>query len=235
MPFRRKFTRRRRRPIRRRPVRKFAYRSRRSKPRAMVLRQPTALPDTIYVKLRYFDTTPTRTNNTGFGLSWRMRTSVYDPDPLIATGGIPGYNEWASFYQTYRVLAVSWKTSICNNESFPIIWNQVPTRSDLGANYVTNYMSDLPYAKSKMLSAKGAGGDRQTLKGYMSGQKIFGSKSYLYDPNTLSNVSSNPTSMFFINNQCISANATGFTTAGVSQDTVYTFYVQFFNRSNIFA
>lgn len=233
MPYRKKFVRRRRRPARRRGARKFAYKPR--KPSKIVLKGPSTLPDTVMVKLRFFDTTPTRTNNTGLGLSWRMRSSVYDPDPLVGTGGLPGFNEWATFFGTYRVLAVAWKCSLTNMEAFPLIWSQAPTRIDLGANYTTNYLADLPYAKSRILSPKGAGGDRATLSGYISGVKIFGNKSYLYDPNTLSAVTSNPTSMFYINNQCVTGNGSSLTTAGVAQDSVYTFYVQFFNRNNVFA
>lgn len=52
---------------------------------------------------------------------WAMKlTDVWDPDPLLATGGITGFAEMAAFFLRFIVLWCKIKVSIANREPYPI-------------------------------------------------------------------------------------------------------------------
>jgi hypothetical protein len=59
------------------------------------------------------------TNVGGTAASIRFRTEAYDVDPALASTAMPGFTEFAAFYQRYRTLSMGYKFSAANQEAFP--------------------------------------------------------------------------------------------------------------------
>jgi hypothetical protein len=188
--------------------------------------------DTIRVKLKYYDTTMVR-NNAGLTyLSWRYRmNSVYDPDPSLATGAISGFAEWAAIYSTYRVLSIIYQIKLANNEAFPLQVSTAPTFTDIGINALSSVdLAELKYAKYTMMAAKG-GRDMVNLQGALRLDEIFGA-SYLYDPTFNAAVTTNPSTILYLN---VGVNSPSPLVNGVTPAVRIIYDVLFYRRQNIFA
>jgi len=188
-------------------------------------------PDAIIVDLVYIDTTFSRTNNASPFLSYRMRmNSIYDPDPALGSGAIPGYTMWSNQYTSYRVLKFSYDVEVINKEAFPIDVISCPTITDVGLNYASS--SDLlgnPYANSHALSMLG-GMDRCKFRGSIDQGQFSGSANqYLGDDAYGSGVGTNPSSMLFFNIAAVSS--VNFTTAGIFTKGKYTYTTLFTRRA----
>lgn len=173
MPYRR-YARKRKAPVRRRryPVRRNRRNPRGSRPtRAVISRGP--VPDRIFLKLNYcqtFTIASTTTSNDQV-----FRSSLYDPD-YTGTGHQPlGRDQWATFYQKYRVYGMKYHLQVEHTSGDPIVicvhWDSNPN---------TTYTSmteaiEKSYSKWKYLSS-GNGGSKSgvSMGGYMSVSKIFG-------------------------------------------------------------
>jgi len=71
--------------------------------------------------LNYVDSTLVRNNAGSNYLVFYMRlNSAYDPDPLLLSGSLSGFSEWAAFYQYYRVEKVQISWGVVNKEAFPV-------------------------------------------------------------------------------------------------------------------
>lgn len=194
------------------------------------------MPDCLRVKLTYFDTATLR-NNVGAGrMSWRIRTSAYDPDPLLLTGALPGFAELAAMYNAYLVTGVAWNINLVNAETFPVSVVVVPTSLDIGSNYVANDVSDYRYASpARVLGGTGAM-NRARIKGYISQKKLFGSKQTTYDSNWYSGTNTNPGLLQYVNVQAASMGPSVFTNNnGIQQNAIWTFYVMFIQPKNLAA
>lgn len=199
----------------------------------VVIRSPqTPFPDRYMCKMRWSDTTYLRNNAGNQGVSWRIRTSAYDPDPVWTTGAIPGFTELAAIYGSYRVAGVHYDLELCNNEATPCQVAIVPTNFDLGANYLSASLADYPYAKTRVLS-RVTGDDKCRIRGYMSSYKLVGDAQTKYDTQWTSSTNANPTFNIWFNIQCILLNSASSLVTGISQKAVYTFYVEFFDRKNL--
>lgn len=187
--------------------------------------------DNVVVELRYQDPSLSRSNVGNAICSWRYRmNSTFDPDPLLGTGAISGFNEWAGIYSTYRVIGFRYEIEISNAEAFPIVVTTCPTTSDLGANATAALdFSEVPYGKQAMLSAKG-GQDRAFISGSLYLPKFFGA-SYLYDSTFNSLTTGNPGTLLFFNVGCVSGTAQ---TVGTISSVKLTYITSFYRRYNVF-
>jgi hypothetical protein len=187
--------------------------------------------DAILVDLKYIDQTYQRTNN-GFAVNtWRMRmNSVYDPDPALGSGALPGYSIWASIYNTYRVIKFSYDVELCNLEATPNDVVVCPTTADVGANYTNAY--DLfanPFAVSRALSMTG-GMDRCRLKGSIDLGNFYGNPlQYVGNDAFGSGVGTNPSTMFYFNIGGVSANNYN-TAKGYNTRSLFTYTTLFTKR-----
>lgn len=132
-------------------------------------------PEAMLVDLVYPDTSFNRNNVASTFLSWRYRaTSIFDPDPALGSGSVPGYSYYAGGYNAYLVIGIGFDISLANMEASPvdiIVW---PSVLDLGLNYAaTNEMFGNPHAAQNTISAKG-GMDRARLKGYIDLGSFYG-------------------------------------------------------------
>jgi hypothetical protein len=167
------------------------------------------MPDSVLVDLVYPDTTLTHTNNAFTYLSWRYRAnSVYDPDPTIGSGSVPGYSFWATGYNSYRVISLGYSIDLSNLETSPVDVVACPSVADLGANYTAmNELFGNPYASQALLSAKG-GMDRARLTGAIDLGQFWGnSGQYLNDDGFGGSVGGNPSVSLFLNVGGVSAAA----------------------------
>jgi hypothetical protein len=188
--------------------------------------------DAIIVDLIYFDSTYTRVNAGNAYMSYRMRmNSIYDPDPALGTGAIPGYTQWASFYNNYRVLVFKYDLEVSNQEAFPQDVLVCPSRSDLGTNYVSIYdFLGNPRGKSHTISSTG-GQDKCRFSDKIDLGQYYGNPSqYLGDDGFGGSVGGNPGVMMFFNIATLStANQTA--AKGIFTKGKYTYTVLMHGRS----
>jgi hypothetical protein len=194
----------------------------------MQIPKPLYAPRSLVVTLPYLDATAPNRNNAGIGfLSWRYRiNSAYDPDPLVLSGAIPGFTEWAAFYQSYRVLKIDYDITVANKEAFPIEVVVAPSNTDLGANYLNTYaLSSYPGNKSTLIGPT-TGIDHVNLKGSIDPGRLFGQvNSYLGNDNYASGTGSNPLALLYIN---IGALAPAAFVNGVYSRVILKYTISFF-------
>lgn len=159
------------------------------------------MTDWVIVDLTYPDTTFTR-NNAGFTyMGWRYRmNSIYDPDPLLGSGSIPGYTAWSAFFNNYRVLQLSYSIDIANLEPSPVDVYVYPSYTDLGSNPITsNEIFGNPHAAQGMIGSKG-GMDKTRLKGVIDlGDFTGNTYQYLGNDGYGASFGSNPGNIAFLN------------------------------------
>ncbi len=158
-------------------------------------------PDSIIVDMTYPDTVYQKNNVGSAYLSWRYRmNSVYDPDPTIGSGSVPGYTYYATAYGSYRVLDFGYNITLSNLEGSPVDVVCCPSTTDLGANYsFTNELFGNPHATVGLLSAKN-GMDRCTLKGFIDLGKYYGNVTqYLGADSFGSGIGNNPSVVLHLN------------------------------------
>jgi hypothetical protein len=153
--------------------------------------------------------------------------AAYDPDPLLGSGSLTGFNEWAAFYTHYRVLSFCYDVQISNQESFPLVALVAPTHTDVGANYTsTDQFSEFPYGKKNILSAK-TGKDNCRFRGDVNIAKFEGSREPLTDMSFASAVATVPAQLRFFNIGCDSGSVY---VNGVFVSVLLIYEVQFFAR-----
>lgn len=173
------------------------------------------MTDSVVVDLIFPDTTTSKTNNSATYLSWRYRmNSVYDPDPLVLSGSVPGHTAWSAFFSNYRVLKFGYDIDFVNMEGFPVDVVAAPSLTDLGANYVTtNELFGNPHAAVSAMGSAG-GMDRTNLKGSIDLGAFQGSTTwYLGNDAYASVTNTNPTQLLYMNFGGITASS--FTALGV--------------------
>jgi len=166
-----------------------------------IIRGPIA--DSVMVDLFYLDTVGIRNNVGGTVLSWRYRVnSAFDPDPLLGTGALSGFLEWAAMYTHYRVVDFGYDVSLSNLETFPLIAAIAPTLLDVGPNYVNfDQFPEFPYGRKSLLSVSG-GQDRCRFRGSVDIAKLEGTTESMYDSTFSSQVTTNPIMLRFFNIGC---------------------------------
>jgi hypothetical protein len=164
-------------------------------------------PESVVVDLTYPDTVYAKNNVGSAFLSWRYRmNSIYDPDPLVGSGSVPGYSFWAAGYNSYRVLKLGYSIDIANLEGSPVDVVVVPSNIDLGANYAnTNELFGQPHATQHLLSAKN-GMDRARLTGKLDLGRFYGSvPQYLGNDAFGSGFGTNPGTILYLNVGAVSS------------------------------
>jgi len=197
---------------------------------AVVIPRLQFTPETIIADLVYPDTFYNRNNASSPFLSWRYRmNSIYDPDPLVGSGSVPGYTYYSGGYSNYIVLGLGYDISLSNLEGSPVdvvVW---PTTNDVGNNYAsTSEAFGNPHATQSLLSAKG-GQDRARLKGWVDVGRFQGNMTQYLGGNYSSVFGSNPSQILYLNVGAVES--TNFTTNnGLDIRAALTYRTAFFNR-----
>jgi hypothetical protein len=183
------------------------------------------------VWLNYIDATIVRNNAGANYLVFLMRAnSVYDPDPLLSTGGISGFAEWANFYSQYRVIdcQVSW--TVCNKESFPVHVGFNLSSAPLAVTTVAKAIDCLEngYSVGPVTISTSGGMDRVMLTKRINLSKLWGDTiQYKADDNWSASVISNPSFLIYIN---LIGYASSPFVNGIDSDLRLRFRVKFYSR-----
>jgi hypothetical protein len=190
------------------------------------------MPDSILVRLKYTDAGAIRVNAAASLCSWRFRmNNPYDPDPLLGTGAVPGFVEWASFFRIYRVINFRYSIKMAGLDAIPGIAHTAPSENDLGANFANTYQleSTSPYGKTSTFSAL-AGGRQAVINGVVNMEKFFGGLNYLGNDAFGALTTTSPTTQLFFN---IGFTTSAAMTLGVLYSGVFEFDVNFYSRFNL--
>jgi len=121
---------------------------------------PFLIEPTRTITMAYTDSILVRNNAGNKYLYFRLRANaLYDPDPLLLTGGVSGFSEYGAFYRRYLVTQVCVDWQVTNLESFPITLVHNVTPVDLvtavtSPNLVLD-MAENVYSIEKKLSQAG--------------------------------------------------------------------------------
>jgi hypothetical protein len=209
-------------------------RKRRSAPTQAVFRSPTALPDKIYLKMRYTDAY-VYTCTAGATQTQVMRgNDIFDPD-FTGTGHQPySRDQWANFYSTYRVLGSSIKAIAApSNTSNQVgYWFAVCPHGVSQAQSLGPYpLLESPYVRYKMSNQyQGV----SIIKHYISTRKILGlAKAAIQQDNYAAAFGSSPVDQWFWQ---ISIRPSDVATAIVVNVTIMmTYYVELSDRVDLSA
>lgn len=200
----------------------------------VVIRQPTGLPDRLYVKLRYREQLSFTTLGGAVADNVYRGNSIFDPD-LTGTGGQPlGFDQWAAFYATYTVLGSSCEvTGMMNSGATAYNCRQAIVPNIFSSQFgVTDQerILEQPYCASRVLTMGAAGVGQSTIKMYMSTNKIYGvvRPAVQIEDGYGALVTTNPTDTWFWH---VCNWVPGGSTQSLIQDVVLTYWVVFEGRN----
>jgi hypothetical protein len=190
-------------------------------------------PTTMSAWLQYDDTSIVRTNVGATFVGWRYRmNSAFDPDPLLGTGALPGFNEYASFYVAYRVVNFAWTVSLANDELFPMTTYVVPLNQDPGPN-PSNGLTLAANYKGAIRGLSAIGGPTARFAGSVNLANMFGIAGYNYDDDFNAGIAANPSVPLFL---LIGAQSPAvFTLSGLVITVRLSYNVVFNRRKNLAA
>jgi len=192
-----------------------------------------ALPTTMTAWLTYDDTTILRTNVANTVLGWRYRmNSAFDPDPLLGSGALPGFAEYATMFIAYRVINFEYSISISNNELFPMPIFVVPLNTDPGANPLNGYtLAANPKGYTRIISS--VGGPGATIRGRVNLANFYGLRGYNLDDDLNAPINGSPLALLYL---LVGAFAPSpFTSSGLITRVRLRYQVVFNRRRNLAA
>lgn len=138
----------------------------------------TTVPDRLRCKLKYFEQKPFNIALGGNQYYTIRANSFFDPDFSLGGGQPVGYDQWAAFYNYYRVKACKIKMTVVQNGATAGNLCQLvllPTTDTSGTTINTvTVNAQQPYAQTRFTNVNDGGGAIVHLKGYMSTAKIWG-------------------------------------------------------------
>lgn len=123
--------------------------------------------------------------------------SVFDPDPLAASGAIPGFNEWASLFTTYRVRKFHYKITLSSNDIEPAVSYCLPSLNDHGANWTVALTASAGNIGKERILPGINGGAGTTMSGVIDIAEWLGSTNYSTDDNYQALVTGNPLGLLY--------------------------------------
>jgi hypothetical protein len=201
----------------------------------MRLTRPLAVqfPDKLRVRLNFTEfLSPVIAIGSSFSSQRFRPTNVFDVDPVLGSTAVPGFQEMANIYATYRTVKsdVFLQMSQNGNQSAVSVVC-VPLNVDPGASPSSTVVSSWYGAfgnKSALMPQ--IGGPAITIRNTMTTERIFGTKAVYFDDNFAAPVSGGPTNNWYWAigvNSAGNASGTAITTSGRIQVFMD---VEFFNR-----
>lgn len=193
-------------------------------------------PKSVMVRLSFPDSTTTRIGTASPSENWSIRTSAYDPDPSFLTGAVPGFTEWASMYQSYKVHGIGVRGSVTNGD---VIAQEVIFHPYSGSQITNNSLSSVqlfdrganPLARSVMLAGTSGGLSSQKVSMFWNLTTILGSTQWLTDDGYSSFTNSNPAAVIYVLGASYSASGANLV-AGLYTMLYYDMDVEFFGRKD---
>lgn len=198
----------------------------------VIIKQPSGVPDRLYVKLRYREQLNFAQLAGALSTNVYRGNSLFDPD-FTGTGGQPYFfDQWSALYSTYTVLASSIQVrSMLNGAGvFNTITTIVPQPfSGSFGSASQELMEEQPYAKVNVMKATTEGG-WGFQKHYMSTSKILGVKRYAIEAedNYSALISASPTDTWTWH---IGNYVPGGSNQSLIQDVIITYYAVFEQRA----
>jgi len=194
------------------------------------------MPDRLRAQLIYNDPTQQRASISANFVAWVFRAnSVWDPDPLFASGGISGLSELAPFYSFYRVDAVAVEMEGVSLDTIAYTIGVCPTNINPGSLISSRAAAldflENPRALQSLIPV--AGGPVARLKARFDLATIYGDRrQYMSDINFSSAVTTNPVQIVWLGFTMFTGGTIG--TSGVTLSTRLMFDVEFFHRNPLF-
>jgi len=200
-------------------------------------RNITGVPDMTVVKLKFFTTLIDFTASVGYyGHVFRLN-SVFDPD-YTGVGAQPaGFDQWAAFYNQYRVLGCMVKVSALatnNGTNPPIVFGFYP---NLSASTESSIDNALEKPRCYFSCASWSDTSGRVVKKNLRPAAVMGITEQAYASTTDSSalVSSNPSSQAYFTVFCYNLNGTWSATAA-NNPTLWVeleYEVQFYGRVDL--
>lgn len=191
------------------------------------LRSGTLIADRSFTKLKYtqrIDLTPAGAATDSYVF---RGNSMFDPD--VAPGGAQplGFDQWAGFYNKYRVRGSKIKiyAVATSGSHFPCKISVYPQDDSSTATGVDNAAAR---PNSRTSITNGYGGPSTRIKNYISTKKQLGVKSINEETSYAAVITGNPNIMWY---WCISVGTLDATTniAGLYVEVEVTYYTEFFD------
>lgn len=189
------------------------------------------VPDRAFIKLKYNTLSQLNYSGTLTAIQFRMN-SLFDPD-YSGIGHQPyGYDQWAQFYNRYRVYGCAYRITLSNTSTADQVEVLVQHRPNslLSGNFETG--TEAPYKTLRILPVEGSARP-VTIKGYHNCSKIYGisKKQYQAEQDFAALINFNPPNVTFLNiyiqNQSVLTNAT------VIARVELTYFAEFYERKTL--
>jgi len=185
------------------------------------------------VQLCYVDGSDQRANAGANFFVWRLRLNdVFDPDPLLLTGGITGYPEMVAIFNRWRVQSVHFKCTVANRESFPIHFGILASPSDMATTITSRALAldalERPYTLYRTELSTQSGMDRSTCTRHIQLQRVLGDLTYHTSGEFDGTASVSPTRFIFLT-MVLVAPATSLLPNGIFYNMSLTYHVRFFD------
>lgn len=196
------------------------------------------MPPRIVKTFNYIDDRYTRNNSGALYLVYSFRVNdLYDPDPLILSGGVSGFKEMMQFYTTYRVLSTKIHLKIANLETFPLIYGYVFGQTSLagvvsGVNDAVNALENDFSTRGRLLAAKGGIDTDEIQSNLNMGQLLGTHQQYRADISYSGQGLASPITPLWVNLIIASTNTTNLIN-GVATALTFEFNTEFFGRTNL--
>jgi len=144
---------------------------------SVIIRQPTGLPDRLYVKLVYREQLSWTTASGAIGDNVYRGNSIFDPN-LTGSGGQPmGADQWSNFYYSYTVLGSQIEVISQVNSGTAGTQRHGVTPTNLSNAFTSiDGAEELPYTKAvtPVMGASNPASGQSRIVDYMSTAKVIG-------------------------------------------------------------
>lgn len=227
MPYLRKKLYRRKRRVKRKRRYFKRRRPRASKMTYLKLRHPSAMPDQLWVKLKYVDQfSPNGLLNVD--TNTYALNSCFDPDVTGAGHQPLGFDQWSGFYSNYEVKASRINCQMLDDSGAVIRQLIVYPSISSSATTIQSTAREQPYAKHRFTTSS-ATSQIAFVSNYMTVKKLEGRSTN--SVNFSAAVDSNPATLRYWH--CTVGSLTGIPLGSIFIDVKITYYVMFFRRRQL--
>ena len=160
-------------------------------------------PDRLLVKLPYSEPFVTTIPIAGQGMAFSFNlNSIYDPN-RTGTGHQPmGHDQWAVFYQRYRVYGVTYDINLTNMNADSAIQGGIVNTCGAFGGWTDQVVLEQPHCRRFDLAPTGSGRNMARIRGYVSLPQLRGQTSSQYKFDAVNNeatMDANPGALVCLN------------------------------------
>nr|QXP07587.1 MAG: putative capsid protein [Arizlama virus] len=192
------------------------------------------ISDRTYIKLTYSELGALTYGGAGTAAAYQyISNALYDPN-YTGGGHQPlGFDQWAAFYNKYRVYGMKYTITFTNQSS--TYWADIALLKRPTATLPVSMSQTLeqPYTQKGCLAPIGSGRCLQVMKGYVSNRKVLGVSKAQFDADDTfaAAVNSNPSNGVYFSVLVMNQNAASTMTVNFRADLV--FYACMYDRVNL--